>query len=92
MLEVIQLGSGSKRLGGEPKPIFHPSEKVQMALGAWNEADWLLSVPWPCEYYKDRIWRMVMGGGEVPPSRPLSIRRWHGDPGPGRLRKWDVTR
>lgn len=38
-----------------------------MALGAWNEADRLLSVPWPCEHDKDRIQRVVMGGwlGEV---------------------------
>lgn len=44
-----------------------------MTLEAWNEADWLLSVPWPCEYHKDRLRRVVTGGGEVQPSRPCLL-------------------
>jgi hypothetical protein len=64
-----------------------------MALGAWNEADRLLSVPWPCEHDKDRIQRVVMGGGvRCDPSRLLPVRRWHGDLGPGRKKKYNVAR
>lgn len=89
-------------LGREPKPIFHQSPKV-LGVVLQERDKWLWGLGMrligfyrylgPVSMIKTgyREWSWV-GGVRCDPSRLLPVRRWHGDLGPGRKKKYNVAR